>query len=136
MDLTQSLQISASGMKAQSARMRVVSQNLANADSTGTRPGEEPYRRKTISFKNVLDKNIGAEVVKVAKTGEDQSDFKARYDPSHPAANPEGYVLMPNVNATMELMDMKEAQRTYEANLSAIETTKSMITQTISLLRQ
>lgn len=135
MDLNQSLQISASGMKAQSARMRVVAQNIANADSTGIRPGEEPYRRKTITFQNVLDKTIGAEVVAVAKTGEDPSDFKARFDPTHPAANAEGYVLMPNVNSTMELMDMKEAQRTYEANLSAVEATKTMLQQTIGMLR-
>ncbi len=135
MDLNQSLQISASGMKAQSARMRVVAQNLANANSTGTSPNEAPYRRKTITFQNVMDKQIGTEVVTVAKVGVDKSDFKARFDPGHPAANAEGYVLLPNVSTTMEMMDMKEAQRSYEANLSAIETSKSMLTQTIQLLR-
>lgn len=135
MDLNNSLQISASGMKVQGARMRVVSQNIANANSTGTRPGEEPYRRQTITFKNVLDRATGAETVQVAKLGEDDSDFKARFDPNHPAADADGYVLLPNVNTTIELMDMKEAQRSYEANLSALETTKTMLIQTIQLLR-
>ena len=135
MDLMTTMQVSASGMKAQADRLRVVSQNMANAESTGTRPGEQPYRRKTISFKDELDRDLGVDVVEVKSYGYDNSEFTPKYDPSHPAANKEGYVLMPNVNPIVEMMDMREARRSYEANLNMVEASKSMLTQTINLLR-
>lgn len=134
-DLVNSLHIAASGMKAQGDRLRVVSQNIANADSLPTKPGEMPYRRKTISFKEALDRETGVDKVKVYKYGYDDSDFNRKYDPGHPAADAEGYVLTPNVNTIMEMVDMKEAQRGYEANLNVIEVSKSMIQRTVDMLR-
>lgn len=135
MDLMDTMHISASGMKAQSARLKVVSQNLANAESVGVRGGKQPYRRQTISFKDQLDRETGAELVAVNKLGVDRSDFDRRYEPSHPMADADGYVLYPNINPVVEMMDMREARRGYEANLNVIESSKSMLTQTIGLLR-
>jgi flagellar basal-body rod protein FlgC len=135
MNLLNTMQISASGMKTQSDRLRVVSENIANAESVGTRPGEAPYRRKTITFKNRLDREIGAELVQTDKISTDKSDFNRKYDPSHPAADAQGYVLYPNVNPILEMMDMREARRGYEANLNVIESSKAMLSQTINMLR-
>lgn len=135
MELMDSLYIAGAGMKAQSDRLRVVSENIANADSTGSTPGAEPYRRKTISFHNVLDKELGVNTVKTNKVGVDKSDFIKEYNPSHPAADDKGYVLMPNVNSLVEMVDMREARRGYEANVNVIEIAKSMLNQTISMLR-
>jgi flagellar basal-body rod protein FlgC len=135
MDLVNSLHIAASGMKAQSDRLRVVSENIANADSLPTRPGEAPYRRKVISFRSELDRELGADKVEVYKYGYDKSDFKKKYDPGHPAADAEGYVLTPNVNTVMEMVDMREAQRGYEANLNMIEVSKGMLQRTVDMLR-
>ena len=127
---------SAAGMKVQSQRMKVISQNIANADSTGTNPNDEPYRRKTIYFKNVTDPKTGNEIIAVDKVSRDfKTNFKARFDPSHPAADNDGYVLLPNVNRSIENVDMKEAERSYEANLGAVETTKRMYLNTLELLR-
>lgn len=135
MDLVNSLHIAAAGMKAQSDRLRVVSENIANADSLGTKPGEEPYRRKVISFRNHLDREMGIDKVQVYKYGHDKSEFKKRYDPGHPAADDEGYVQVPNVNTVLEMVDMREAQRGYEANLNVIEVSKSMLQRTVDMLR-
>ncbi|GFZ78085.1 flagellar basal body rod protein FlgC [Elstera cyanobacteriorum] len=135
MNLKDAMQISAAGMKAQGQRLRVISENLANADSTAQTPGGEPYRRKILTFKNVLNRSIGADMVQVNKIMPDSKDFELKYDPSHPAANAEGYVLRPNVNSLLELSDMRQAQRSYEANLSVIETSKAMLSRTIGLLR-
>jgi flagellar basal-body rod protein FlgC len=134
MDLEKSLQISFAGVAAQGTRLRVVSENLANADSTAQTPGGEPYRRKVVTFKSVLDKSIGAASVKVDRIVAGSGDFERRYDPSHPAADAEGYVLMPNVNPIAELLDMREAQHSYQANLDAIDAAKQMISRTINLL--
>lgn len=135
MDLVNSLHIAASGMKAQSDRLRVVSENIANADSMGTRPGEAPYRRKIISFRDQLDRESGINKVEVHKYGYDQSDFKKKYDPGHPAADADGYVLAPNVNTVLEMVDMREAQRGYEANVNVIEVSKGMLQRTVDMLR-
>lgn len=135
MDLQKTLRVSAAGMAAQSTRMRVIAENIANADSLGETPGAEPYRRKTISFRNILDRQLGTQTVRVGKIGTDKTAFTRRYEPSHPAADAEGYVLAPNVNNLIEVMDMRQAQRSYEANVSVIETSKSMISRTIDLLR-
>lgn len=134
-DLVKSMYISASGMKAQSDRLRIVSENIANAESVGTRDGEPPYRRKVLTFKNVMDRELGLEKVQVGKYGYDDSPFKMRYEPHHPAANEEGYVQYPNVNRMVEMMDMREARRGYEANLNMIEVSKGMVMQTINMLR-
>ncbi len=135
MQLADTLKIAASGMKAQGDRLRVVAENIANADSTGATPGSEPYRRKIVMFQNMLDKELGIKTVKVVKRAYDQSDFQKKFDPSHPAADEQGYVLYPNVNTIVEMMDMREARRGYEANLNMIEISKSMLTRTIDLLR-
>ena len=135
MDLNNAIAISASGMRAQSTRIRVVAENIANADSLGTNKGEDPYRRKTILFKNALDRDINAELVKIGKIKFDKSPFKTVYEPHHPMADEKGYIQRPNVNSLIEMMDMREAQRSYEANLGTIDTSRSMIQRTIDLLR-
>jgi flagellar basal-body rod protein FlgC len=135
MDLMDSLAISAAGMRVQGERLRVISENIANADSVSERPGGDPYRRKTITFQNALDRELGANLVKVKKVGLDPSEFTRKYDPSNPAADKSGYVKLPNVNALIEMNDMREAQRSYEANLKVIEVARGMLTRTIDLLR-
>jgi flagellar basal-body rod protein FlgC len=135
MDLQKSMRVSASGMAAQSTRMRVIAENIANSDSLGETPGSEPYRRKTVSFRNVLDRQIGTDTVRTSRIGTDKSALARRYEPNHPAADGEGYVMAPNVNTLIEAMDMRQAQRSYDANINVIETSKSMITRTIDLLR-
>ncbi len=134
-DLLKTLRISSAGMKAQGTRLRVISENIANADSLPQAPGGDPYRRKTITFKNELDRSTGLDMVRVKKVGSDQSEFQKRYDPGHPAADEDGYVLTPNVNTLIEMMDMREAQRSYEANLNVIKSSKEMLMSTIDLLR-
>lgn len=134
-DLNKSSLIAVSGMKAQAERMRIVSENLANADSLPTSPDATPYRRKTISFRNVLDKTSGTDVVKVKKVDVDRSEFQKKYDPKHPAADSSGYVLAPNVNPLIELMDMREAQRSYEANLNVVSVSKTMLSKTVDMLK-
>jgi flagellar basal-body rod protein FlgC len=134
MELYNAMAISAAGMKAQSMRMRVISENLANSDTTGETAGSDPYRRKTISFKSELDRANGVDKVTVDKIDRDQSDFRLKYDPSHPAADKNGYVKLPNVNPIIETMDMKEANRSYEANLSAIELSRGMLMKTVGML--
>ncbi len=127
---------SAAGLRAQSMRMKVIAQNIANADSTGATPGSDPYRRQIIIFKNKYNKDAGTEVVTVDKVKKDtKTPFNAKFDPSSPAADEKGYVLLPNLQTPMEIADMKEAQGSYEANLGAMETTKRMFATTLDLLR-
>jgi flagellar basal-body rod protein FlgC len=135
MDLDRALRISAAGMAAQTTRLRVVAENLANRDSTGESPGADPYRRRTVTFANRLDRAMGVETVQVSRIGTAPGDFPTRYEPSHPAADERGYVRMPNVDALIEVMDMREAQRSYSANLSVLETTRGMLTRAIEALR-
>jgi flagellar basal-body rod protein FlgC len=135
MNLETSLKIAAAGMQVQSARLRVTSENLANAQSTAQEPGADPYRRKTISFANALDRATGADLVQVRRYGEDRSPFEMRFEPSHPAADEAGYVKYPNVSPLVELMDMREAQRSFEANLTAMQQAKGMLQRTLDLLR-
>lgn len=134
-DLFNGVKISAAGLHAQSVRMRTISENLANVDSLARSPGTLPYRRKVVTFKNVLDRELGANTVRVNRVTTDQADFGKRFDPTHPAADRDGYVLTPNVNPLVEMMDMREAQRSYEANLTAINNTKAIIQRTVELLR-
>lgn len=135
MDIEKTLAISAAGMSAQSDRLTVIAQNLANQDSTGTTPGADPYRRKTISFGEHLDSTTGEQLVDVTKVGTDPSPFPLRYDPSNPAANAQGYVKMPNVNPVIEMMDMRAAERSYAANLAVMQTARGMLTRTIAMLK-
>lgn len=133
-ELKKALAISASGLRAQSQRMRIIAENMANAKSLPQSPDQEPYRRKILTFSNRLDRALGAELVKVNKVQFDQTPFTRRYDPSHPGANSDGYVQQPNVIALVESMDMREAQRTYEANLSMISMARAMLMRTISII--
>jgi flagellar basal-body rod protein FlgC len=133
--LQASVQIAGSGLEAQSTRLRVVSENLANANSTGRVPGSDPYRRKTTTFTAEMDRAAGVRVVKVKDIGVDQAPYRVEYEPNHPAAGPDGYVKMPNVNTLIEMADMRETNRSYEANLQVIKQARSMVSMTIDLLR-
>jgi len=135
MELDRALRISAAGMEAQSSRLRVVAENLANRDTSSEVAGGDPYRRKTITFTNRFDRALGANIVRVSRLGTTPGEFQTRFDPGHPAADSKGYVKVANVNSTTEVMDMREAQRSYSANLSVLEVTRSMLTRTIEALR-
>lgn len=135
MNLDSALRFAGAGMKAQAARLRVVAQNLANADSTGDTPGAEPYRRRTVTFGETLDRASGLRLVEVRRYGRDQSPFERSHEPGHPAADAKGYVLRPNVEPLVELMDMREAQRSFEANLGAMQTARSLLQRALDLLR-
>jgi flagellar basal-body rod protein FlgC len=135
MDLTSAMTIAAAGMKVQSARLRVTAENFANAESTAVTPGGDPFRRKTISFAERRDRATGLELVDVREYGVDPGEFELRYQPGHPAADAQGYVRFPNVNPLIELTDMREAQRSYEANLNALQLARQMIGRTLDLLR-
>ena len=133
--LQAALKVAASGLSAQSTRLRIVSENLANAQSTGKTAGSDPYRRKTVSFVTELDRNTGVETVRIAEVGKDTSAFTEEYDPSHPAADSKGYVKYPNVNMVVEMADMREANRSYEANLQVVKQARELIAMTVDLLR-
>jgi len=133
-ELLKSIMVSASGLRAQSERMRVIAENMANADSLPQAPGLDPYRRKTVTFKSLMDREQNVDLVKIKKVGFDRSDFTKKYDPGHPGADEDGYVLKPNVNSLVEAMDMREAQRSYEANVNALETARAMLMRTIGIL--
>ncbi len=134
-DFLSSLKIAATGLHAQSARMRVIAENLANVDSAGKTAGEDPYRRKIPTFKAVMDRELGGTTVEIGRIAYDQSDFSERYEPGHPAADASGYVKYPNVNSLIETMDMREAQRSYEANLNVVTVTRQMLGSTLDILR-
>ncbi len=133
-DLSVSADIAVSGMKAQAQRLKVISENMANAESFSEVPGQDPYRRQVVTFKQYVDKETGAHLVKVDKVIKDNSEFIKKYDPNHPAADAQGYVSMPNVNPLIEMMDLKEAQRTYEANLSVMQTSREMNSKILDVL--
>ena len=133
--LVASMKVAASGLEAQSTRIRIVSENLANARSTGDTPGADPFRRKTVTFAAELDRATGASLVQVERLGEDEGDFSTEYDPGNPAADEKGFVKMPNVNVLVEMADMREANRSYEANLQSIKQSRDLISATIDLLR-
>jgi flagellar basal-body rod protein FlgC len=134
-DFISSLRIAATGLHAQNARMRIIAENIANADSAGKTPEEEPYRRRIPTFEAVLDDAAGGNIVEIGKIALDTSDFETRYEPGHPAADARGYVRYPNVNSLIESMDMREAQRTYEANLNVVTVTRSMLGRTLDILK-
>ncbi len=129
------MKLASSGIAAQSKRMQIVSENLANVQSTGSTPGSDPYRRKTVTFEAAMDEVTGANLVKVDRVGTDDKPFRIEHDPSHPAADANGNVKLPNVDMLVELADMREANRSYEANLQVIKQVRSMSSMTIDLLR-
>ena len=133
--ITDIFTISTSALKAQNQRMKVIAENVANANTTASAPGQKPYQRQVITFKNEFDKSLGAYKVKVAGVRPDNTEFIKKYDPSHPAADPQGYVLQPNVNPLVETMDMSEASRSYQANLDVIAASRTMIIKTIGMLQ-
>jgi flagellar basal-body rod protein FlgC len=135
MDLTEAIAIAGSGMQVQSARLTVIAENLANQETTGATPGSDPYRRKTISFADVLDPTMGVDLVRVKQVGEDESAFPLRYDPTNPAANAAGYVKAPNVNTFIEMTDMRDAEQSYSANLQVLSVSRSMLTRVIGMLK-
>jgi flagellar basal-body rod protein FlgC len=133
--LQASLRIAGSGLEAQSARLRIVSENMANAESTGTVAGAAPYARKTITFEGEMDRTVGAQLVKVKEVGTDRTPFRVEHDPGNPAADQSGNVKLPNVNMLVEMADMREANRSYEANLQIVKQTRDLVTMTIDLLK-
>jgi len=134
-DFIKTLAIAASGLRAQAGRMRVISENIANADSTPSRPGADPYRRKIPTFETEYDRALGARVVELGPPQADRSDFQLKYEPGHPAADSNGNVKYPNVNPLLEMTDMREAQRSYQANINVITATRRMLQRTIDILR-
>jgi flagellar basal-body rod protein FlgC len=135
MDFLKSITIAASGLRAQAGRMRVISENIANADSTAQRPGGDPYRRKIATFRSEVDRALDAQVVALGPVRTDPSDFLIKRDPGHPAADASGQVKYPNVNPLIEMTDMREAQRSYEANINVIGATRRMIQRTLDILK-
>ena len=134
-DFARSMGIATSGLRAQAGRMRVISENIANADSTASTAGGDPYRRKVPTFSSTLDRTLDAKVVSLGQIKPDQSDFRVKYEPSNPAADASGNVKYPNVNPLVEMTDMRDAQRSYEANLNVITATRRMIQRTLDILK-
>lgn len=134
-NLTVSADVAASGMRVQAERLKVIAQNMANADSVSTTPGGEPYRRQVVSFQNYIDQETGAQMVRVDKVVKDDSPFEKKYTPNHPAADAQGYISLPNVNPLIEMMDMKEAQRAYDANLNMVKTAREMNSSVLDILK-
>lgn len=135
MDFLKSIAIAASGLRAQAGRMRVISENIANADSTAPRPGADPYRRKIPTFKIEMDRALDAQVVSLGPVRSDPSEFRLKHEPGHPNADANGNVQYPNVNSLVEMTDLKEAQRSYEANINLITASRRMIQRTIEILK-
>ncbi len=136
MEFNKTMGIAAAGLAAQNARIRVIAENMANSDSVAKEPGGQPYRRQVVQFKNVLNRELDVNLVAVDRVFEDRnSPFGRRFDPNHPAADDQGYVLTPNVTGLVEMMDLRQAQRSYEANLRVIESARTMVARTIELLR-
>jgi flagellar basal-body rod protein FlgC len=135
MEFFKTMAIAASGLRAQAGRMRIISENIANADSTPSAPGADPYRRKVPTFRSEIDRALGANLVELGKVQTDSSDFRVRYEPGHPFADKDGNVKYPNVNPLIEMTDMREAQRSYEANINVIGATRRMLQRTIDILK-
>ena len=135
MDFIKSIAIAATGMRAQTGRMRIISENIANADSTATTPGGDPYRRRIVTFRAQLDQQLNAYVVEVGRVATDKSDFRIRHEPDNPIADAKGDVKYPNVNPLVEMTDLRDAQRSYEANLNVISATRRMLQRTLDILK-
>jgi flagellar basal-body rod protein FlgC len=134
-DFLKSIAIAASGLRAQAGRMRIISENIANADSTAPTPGGEPYRRKIPSFRSEVDRTLEAQVVALGRIKTDPTEFRLKHEPGHPAADVNGNVKYPNVNSLVEMTDLREAQRSYEANVNVITASRRMIQRTIEILK-
>ena len=134
-DFLKTMSIAASGLRAQAGRMRIISENIANSDSTPATPGADPYRRKVATFNSELDRSLEARVVGLGKVESDKSDFRLKYEPGHPSADANGNVKYPNVNPLIEMTDMREAQRSYEANINVISATRRMLQRTLDILK-
>ena len=134
MDFLKSIAIAASGLRAQAGRMRIISENIANADSTAPQPGGDPYRRKIPTFRSEMDRALDANMVSLGRVRTDQSSFRMKLEPGNPAADANGYVRYPNVNPLVEMTDMRDAQRSYEANLNVVTATRRMIQRTLAIL--
>jgi flagellar basal-body rod protein FlgC len=135
MDFIKSIAVAASGLRAQAGRMRVISENIANADSTAVQPGSDPYRRKIPTFRSEVDRALDAQVVGLGRLKPDLTEFRLKYEPGHPAADANGNVKYPNVNPLIEMTDMREAQRSYEANINVIGAARRMIQRTLDILK-
>jgi flagellar basal-body rod protein FlgC len=135
MDLSKSMTVAASGMRAQTDRMKVIAENIANANSTSPVKGGDPYRRKIATVTQNFDSELDATLVNAGKPLTDKSDFKSQYDPGNPNADKQGYVKLPNVDSLVEIMDMRDAERSYEADLQMMQTTKQMMAGTVDLLK-
>jgi len=134
-DFMRTMAIAASGLRAQASRMRIISENIANADSTPSRAGADPYRRKVLSFSSEVDRELNVRTVGIGRVRPDTTDFRLKYEPGHPAADQNGNVKYPNVNSLVEMSDMREAQRSYEANVNIVTATRRMIQRTIDILK-
>jgi flagellar basal-body rod protein FlgC len=135
MDFLKTLMISSAGLKVQTGRMRIIAENVANSDSVASTPGGDPYRRQIPTVTSKFDKELGAEMVKLGKVVPDRTDFEVKYEPNSPAADASGNVKYPNVSPLIEMVDMQSAQRTYEANLNVVSSTRNMLQKTIDILR-
>ncbi|MGA2891457.1 MAG: flagellar basal body rod protein FlgC [Xanthobacteraceae bacterium] len=135
MDFVKSLTVAASGLRAQIGRMRIISENIANSDSVAQTPGGDPYRRRIVTFSSELDSSLGVNVVKLGRVETDASDFLIKHEPGNPAADANGDVKYPNVNSLVEMTDLRDAQRSYEANLNVISSTRKMLQKTIDILK-
>jgi flagellar basal-body rod protein FlgC len=134
-DFIKTLAVAASGLRAQAGRMRIISENIANADSTPSSPGADPYRRKIPTFHTEMDRALGVQLVELGKPLTDTSAFDLKYEPGNPAADKNGNVKYPNVNPLIEMTDMREAQRSYEANVNVVTATRRMLQRTIDILK-
>lgn len=132
--LLSSLRVSSSGLEVQSQRLKIVSENIANSNSTGSVPGEDPFRRKTVSFESTLDKATGAVSVNISEISRDNSEFPLEFDPGNPAADGNGFVRLPNVNVLVEMADMREANQSYEANLQVMRQVRELVSLTIDMM--
>lgn len=135
MDFLKSISIAASGLRAQAGRMRVISENIANSDSTAQKPGDNPFRRKIPTFRSDIDRSLDARVVGIGPVRTDPTEFRTKYQPGHPAADSNGNIKLPNINPLIEMSDMREAQRSYEANINVIGATRRMIQRTLDILK-
>jgi flagellar basal-body rod protein FlgC len=135
MDFIKSIAIAATGMRAQAGRMRIISENIANSDSTATTPGGDPYRRRIVTFRAELDRELDARVVALGQVATDRSDFRIRHEPGNPVADANGNVKYPNVNSLIEMTDLRDAQRSYEANLNVITATRRMLQRTLDIIK-
>ncbi len=134
-EFDKTLGIASAGLQAQTIRLRVIAENIANAGSLAQTPDGKPYQRKVVTFENELDRQLGVETLQLERIARDRSGFGRRFEPNHPAADAEGYVQTPNVQSLVEMMDLREAQRSYEANLRVVDSARTMVSRAIELLR-